>query len=381
MMKLTWFAFLIAVLVLGPSGCKQVYTPPVVNSNSGYLVVDGVLFNGNDSSIVKLSRTRSLADSSQPAPESGAAVSVVSSSGMEYPLTDIGNGSYGAAQLNLDGSLQYQLKIMSVDGNEYLSDLTDIRVTPPIDSVYWRQDSLGVAVYLTTHDPTNNARYYRWIVDETWQYHTAFVSLLDYVNGEVVFRDANNRVYDCYRTATLPEINVATSNKLSNDLIYQKQVIRVPTASEKLSFEYSAMIKQYTLTKDAFNYWNNLATNTQNTGSLFDRQPFTQQGNIHCVNKPGIPVIGYISFSTLQKHRIFISKNDVFSWNYYPYYAECEISSLPPPNDPSLLFPATGPPFFFTLIGTNNGTYLFTDIRCGDCRNHGGTTTKPSFWP
>jgi len=81
-MKLTWFAFLIAVLVLGPSGCKQVYTPPVVNSNSGYLVVDGVLFNGNDSSIVKLSRTRSLADSSQPAPESGAAVSVVSSSGM-----------------------------------------------------------------------------------------------------------------------------------------------------------------------------------------------------------------------------------------------------------------------------------------------------------
>lgn len=380
-MKLIWLAFFICVLLAAIIGCKQAYTPPAVHSNSDFLVVDGVLFNGNDSSIIKLTRARSLADSSQHLTESGAVVSIVSSSGIEYPLTDIGNGSYGVDRLNLDNSLQYQLKIMSTDGNEYLSDLTDIRTTPAIDNMDWRQDSLGVAVYLSTHDPANNTRYYRWMVEETWQYHTAFISLLDYVNSQVVFRDGNNRVYDCYRTATLPDINVGTSNKLSSDLIYRKQVIRIPAASEKLSFEYSALVKQYALTRDAYNYWNNLATNTQNTGSLFDRQPFTQQGNIHCVNKPGTPVIGYISFSTLQKDRIFISRNDVSNWNYYPYYSECAISSLPPPNDPSVLFPPTGPPFYYTLIGTDNGIYLFSEIRCGDCRNHGGTTTKPSFWP
>ena len=44
------------------SGCKESFAPPATKVNVNFLVVDGFLHLGLDSTIIKLSRTRSLAD-------------------------------------------------------------------------------------------------------------------------------------------------------------------------------------------------------------------------------------------------------------------------------------------------------------------------------
>ncbi len=72
----------------------------------------------------------------------------------------------------------------------------------------------------------------------------------------------------------------------------------IPTGSEKLSVAYSDLIRQYAISKEAFNFWTNLKKNTEQLGSLFDLQPFTELGNIQCINNPSVKCIGYISFST-----------------------------------------------------------------------------------
>jgi hypothetical protein len=381
MMKVfRYIGFLGLLIGTQMTGCKQIYVPPSVPLSSSYLVVDGILFSGNDTSVITLSRSRSISDTSKTIYESGDQVSVVGPSGAEYPLTDIGNGQYLIGQLSLDNSQNYQLKVVSKDGNVYISDSVPVRTTPPIDSVYWTQDGAGVHISLNTGDPTNNTRYYRWEYVETWEYQSAFPSFLEYIgNGQTAFRSEENQIYTCYQNALSSDINVVTTNQLSQDVVNQQPIATVPTGSEKISAEYSILVKQYAVTQDAFSFWENLKTNSQNLGTLFDIQPYTQLGNMHCVNNPAIPVIGYTSFCTLQQKRIFINYIAVLPWNYSPYYGSCEDTTYA--TQLSQIFPDTGPPYANSLIGTTTAGYVFSTTGCVDCTAHGGTTVKPSFMP
>jgi hypothetical protein len=380
MRNLKNFIPILLTLLLGGLNCKEVYTPPAIQNNPNFLVVDGIIINGNDSTVITLSRTRNLSDTTPSVKELSAQVSVLGASGIEYPLYEQGGGRYAVGQLLLDTSQQYQLKIITTDGNEFRSDLSKVHTSPPIDSVYWNQDSsYNVHVYLNTHDPNNSTRYYRWEYVETWEYHSAYPSYLQIINDTPVLRPLNEQINRCYQTKNSSSIDVENTSRLSNDIVNKFEITQVPAGSEKITAEYSNLVKQYAITEDAFNFWDNLKKNTEQLGSLFDLQPFTELGNIHCVNNPSVKCIGYISFSTLQEQRIFISKNEVYPWSYYPYYGDCYQDTIPP-ADLTKYFPPGGP-YFNTLIGTNNGAYIFSSNLCVDCTYHGGTTVKPLYWP
>src|ERR1700750_684993 len=142
------YIFIIYFLNVILSGCKQVYNPPSVKHNPFFLVVDGIVISGNDSTRITLSRTKSLTDSAPAVKESGAKVFVSGASGIMYPLTELGNGQYVTSQLNLNSTEQYQLKIITTDGNEFRSAFSKVLTSPSIDSVYWVRDSSGVQIYL-----------------------------------------------------------------------------------------------------------------------------------------------------------------------------------------------------------------------------------------
>jgi Domain of unknown function (DUF4249) len=381
MKNLKHIILIIFILNLAGWNCKEVYTPPPMKNTTDLLVVDGIVIDGNDSTTITLSRTRSLADTATSVKEANAQVSVIGLTGLEYPLINQGNGRYVTSQLLLDITQKYQLKIITPDGNEFRSEMSSVYTSPPIDSVYWGQDSAGVHIYLNTHDPTNNTKYYRWQTVETWEYQSAFPSVLEYIGGgQSVIRSLDNQINTCYQSQIPSSIEVASTTQLSSDVVSKFEVATVPPGSEKISFLYSNLIKQYGIPQDAYNFWQNLKKNTEQLGTIFDLQPFTELGNITCVNNPSINCIGFISFSTLQQQRIFISKNQVFGWNYYPYYGQCFIDTVKP-QDLTNYFQPDGGPYFNSLIGTNNGPYLLSSDLCVDCTYHGGTTLKPPFWP
>jgi hypothetical protein len=369
-----------AFIILGSLNCKEVYTPPAIKNNPDLLVVDGIVICGNDSTVITLSRTRSLADSAPSVKELGAQVSVVGISGIEYPFLEQGNGRYVVEQLLLDTTQLYQLKIITANGNEFRSEFNNVHTSPPIDSLYWNRDSsYNVNVYLNTHDPTGNTRYYRWDYVETWSYFSAFPSYLQIINDIPVFRPLDEQINQCYQTQASSAINVANTSRLSSDVVNKYEITSVPEGSEKISAVYSNLVKQYAISAEAFDFWQNLKRNTEQLGSLFDLQPFTELGNIQCINNPSDKCIGYISFTTLQEKRIFISKTEIYPWNYYPYYGACFMDTIMP-QDLTRFFPPGGP-YFNTLIGTDNGAYLMSSNLCVDCRDHGGTTVKPPYWP
>ena len=90
MMRLRIYIFICIVAV---ASCRKPYDPPAIKSTNGYLVVEGVVNAGTDSTIIKLSRTVRLSNKSVVNPETGATVTVESNQGATYPLVEISAGN------------------------------------------------------------------------------------------------------------------------------------------------------------------------------------------------------------------------------------------------------------------------------------------------
>jgi Domain of unknown function (DUF4249) len=297
--------------------CKQPYNPPALAGGTHYLVVDGSIISGDDSTIISLSRTQNLSDSTYnflSVAETGAAVSVVRVSGDSYTLTEQSPGKYVSAQLALNPSELYQLQIITAGGQKYLSDSVPVIITPPIDSISYQLENDGMHVFVNTHDPTNNTRYFRWRYSETWEYQSARSSTYIYLpqDSTTVPRDPSQDVSTCWIGDQSTNLLLGSSVQLSQDIIYDQLLTLIPPGTQKLSVEYSILVYQYALTSGSYSFFQLLQQTTEQLGSLFDMQPSELTGNIHNVANRNEPVLGYISASTLQQQRIFIQRPN--SW-------------------------------------------------------------------
>jgi len=368
------------------AGCEKLYNPPAIASPGSYLVVEGVINIGADSTNIKLSRTVKLSSTTTVNPEKGAVVMVVSDQNNNFPLVETSAGNYTSPGLNLNNARKYRLSIKTTNGQQYLSDLVVASVTPPIDSIGFIVQSNGIQLYVNTHDPDNNTHYYRWAYAETWQFHSEYPSAWITNGKAIVPRTPDQLVYSCFANDASSDIVLGSSAKLAQDVIYQNPLTSVASTSEKLETKYSILVHQYALTSDAYNFWTNLKKNTEQLGSIFDAEPSTINGNIHNTNNTAEPVLGYISACVVQSKRIFISNTQLPSvWlPVYPY--QCGEGpyyyAIPPLVGDNLiaLNSTTIPTSAIIAPGSPNITgFLGADIECVDCTIR-GTKTPPGFW-
>src|SRR5690606_3313027 len=66
---------------------------------------------------------------------------------------------------------------------------------------------------------------------------------------------------------------------------------------------------QNALTREAYDYWNELSKTTEATGSIFDPFPSRVTGNIRSASNPDVPAFGYFSAGKASKKRIFIKES------------------------------------------------------------------------
>jgi len=357
------------------NGCVEPFSPPEVNSDEGYLVIDGFLNVGSDTSRIELSHTQNANATAPVSKESSAAVSVEQENGITYTFTEAGNGSYFLPPQKFNTTARYRLRVKTAIGKEYLSDYVEVKNTPPIDNIEGKVDTRqdAMVMQVNTHDPTNQTRFYRWKFEETWQYRTAFYSSIEIVKKaggddyEIVSRKEDVNL--CWRSLKSANILLGSTIKLSQDVIKDLPLTAVPISSNKLYIKYSILVKQYGLTQDAFEYWTSLAKTTEGTGSLFDPLPSQITGNIKNTANGQELVFGYFSASVEQKKRVFLTPN---------------LGSFPRCNAPDTLTIADAlkaPGSTLTnYFGPRSEFVLTTSPYCADCRAQGGTIIKPSFW-
>ena len=364
-------------------GCKDQYVSPYKAPVTGYLVVEGYI-SGNSTTEFTLSRTVPLPGTTPLPAETGANVEVDGSDGSVYPLSDRGNGVYSDSNaLPLTTTMHYQLRIKTTNGEQYLSDTVPYKPTPPIDSLNWVQNpDNSIHIYVNTHDPTNNTRYYQWNWDQTFEYHSAEESLYYYdkKRDSVILRSLDTgQVYRCWLSASSSNILVNSSLKLAQDEIYRQPVNSIPPNDVQSSVLYTILVRQYAITQDGYNFLSLMQQNTESLGSIFDAQPSAVKGNIHCLSNPGEEVIGYISAGTVQQQRLWISREQIFSTFEY----QCAGSDIIVPMDKNqyrVYFGSVYSPI--TEILSPAGLVWeanYTD--CLVCTTHGGTNHAPSYWP
>jgi len=370
--RIYWLAFILAI------ACKQSYTPPAItNDNSKFLVVEGYINVGDDTTTITLTHTRNLNSDSTIAHEQGAAVAVESDDGGVFNLTEVSSGVYSIPSINGSPAAKYRLTITTTDGKQFLSDYVEYKHTPDIDSLYWDQQIDGVHIYANTHDDANLTKYYGWDFTETYEYHAPFDALFKVENGIIVPRFPDEQIFKCWRTLHSTSISVATTSGLSNDVVYKKPIQTIQQSTEKIGVLYSILVNQHALTQKGYDYWQQVSKNTENLGSLFDAQPSQVQGNIHCITDKSETVIGFISVGDVAQKRLFINKNQLSYWDYPPpALAICDTVHL---NDGNTQFYLS---IEYIPIQNYDLTHVFAAPKeCGDCREKGGTTTKPGYWP
>lgn len=384
MKKLTYYIFLLMLI----AGCKERYTPPVSSPETGYLVVEGFINNGLEPTTIKLSRTTKLIDTANIIYEHSAQVTIEGENGESYPLFESIDGIYTSSSLALNSSIKYRLHILTANGKEYLSDYSAVKNTPPIDSISWARENGGVQIYINTHDEQNNTKYYQWEYKETWEFHSAYTSQLNYTIDPVsqlitgiAYRNpdgsSDTTIYKCWQTKNSTQILIGTSEKLITDRIYLP-LIYIEQGSKKMSVLYSVNIRQHAISHNAYLFFEKMKKNTEQIGSIFDPQPSELSGNIHCVTNPGEPVIGYVEVSQENNVRKFISNKDLPDWNYDPGCMEYKITNQ---IDSIRKYGAGLTPTLPASVFQRSITEFYAAVPvCVDCTIT-GTNIRPDFWP
>lgn len=367
-------AFMICMLA-----CRKPYDPPAVASTNGYLVVEGIINPGADSTIIRLSQTVNISSKLSVDPMLGAIVNVVSDQNATWPLKEVGNGSYVSPGLNLDVAHKYGLTIKTANGKQYQSDMEQVVITPPIDSIGYKittAPDTGVQVYINAHDPGNTIKYYRWDYSENWEFHSRFVSYYISNGSTLVPRGSEDEVSSCFSSDVSSDIVLGSTAKLSQAILYQSLLAFISSKSEKLETRYRIAVRQYALTNGAYNFWTNLKKNTEELGSIFDAQPSQTPGNIHCTTNPAEAVVGYVGVCTVATKAQEIDESHLHAWvATYPY--SCTNDTAKGGKLQDLI---DNPDIYLaTDFDRRSGYYLYTTRECADCTIR-GSRTPPPFW-
>jgi hypothetical protein len=374
-------------LLLTLAGCVDPYLPDVPDANANLLVVDGFI-KGNGRTRIQLSRTLNIASDTPPPVEKGAKLFIVDDAGTRYALTEIVSGRYQSDSLLLSPARQYQLRITTAAGVAYASDLVPLKLTPAIDNVTFRRDGGQIHLALSTHDPAQQARYYRWGLTETWEFNSAFFSTLEYDPVQKIIVDRLSPIYTCWRTERPSTIRQGSTAQLSQDVLNDFPLATLDAHDERFKIRYSVLVNQYAQTPAEFAYYELLRKNTETVGSVNDPLPTQLTGNVHRVDGAAEPVLGYVGAHTVQQKRIFINYQDLAFpnfWNFNTPKCDSLVEYVPDkrrklfmPNTNVFNSPTSTPVEYYYEAGALVG-YWGSSAECVDCRTR-GSITKPSYW-
>ena len=375
--------YVIATLLFVTS-CVTPFEPEGYEQLENILVIEGDINTSGKSEVI-VSRSVKLGDISKRNYVKGASVWVESETGMKYTAYQYINGQevrYITGYNYLATDKSYKLCVITPDGKQYESDLVKPLIPPPVESVEFVTDTTlkEVTFYVNASDPANKTHYYKWTYTEDWEFTAHKYANFEY--NPLTFKmeeipDYRNKYY-CWNKSESKSILIYSTTHLSEDRVYRMPLVKMGPNDLRISLLYSIEVSQQALSKEAYQYWENLRKNSDQLGGIFSPQPSEMRGNIKCLSDPEEVVLGYISAGTYVKKRFMASKSEI---NLYWDDHVCEIiipeKAVPMPIPWSTMHEDGYVPISYNPSERESVWVL---KECADCRTK-GTKNKPSFWP
>jgi hypothetical protein len=373
------------ILITTATGCITQYIPESI-SDQEFFVVEGMLTDQAGKHTVKLSKSVPLgSDADFNAVNNGTVW--ISDGTSKFLFSQSSPGVYLSDQ-NIMGvpGRKYTLnvEIYHYVNNrrvvDYFFQSSPVEMLPvsDIDSLYYERVEIrqedgfpfsgeGCQVLLNTRDLSGSARYYRWDYKETWQIENPGYAVVIH------------RV--CWATNYSSEIIVKSLADLSQNRLDHMPIRFISNETDRLAERYRIEVNQYSISEDEFKYWSDIKKLNEQSGNLYDMIPSSINGNMHCVNMPDMPVLGYFSVSSKRTKEIYI--DEYFKGLYNPYKF-CKSDSILKDKG---MFP---PDMDFLNIDfyliedkwdLNPGGFMIIskNRECVDCTVR-GSTVKPDYW-
>jgi uncharacterized protein DUF4249 len=369
------------------NSCVTMFIPEISESQD-LLVVEGMITDQPEVNTIKLSRSMPLGKRTDAIPLPGCSVMIEDDLGTTYYLDESGPGVYVTDPSEFTGVVGrfYTLRIFTnsfSSGNfsyesiptyySYESVPMEMKPVPPIENISYVKEIIeeesegiklkeGCQLFLSTNDPADKCKYYKWDYTETWKIM-------------IPYTDVPNRV--CWVTNNSNSIMLKNTSVLSENRISNHPFLYISNETDRLKLRYSILVNQYSLNENEYSYWEKVQNITQDVGSLYDITPASTQSNIYCIENPNEKVLGFFSVSAKVSKRIFIDEK--FSGTEEPYTVfKCNLDTI----YGSAPIQYLGQYIWVVIDGLlDRPSYrITTDVKgCADCTTR-GTTIKPLFW-
>ena len=351
-----WGRVGVGLLVLLLSGCIEPYEAEIDGIDS-ILVVEGTINSG----ITQINLSKSIGinedfwkyiwgwvedqsiyvnnASAYVECDDGSQSEVAHSSGMGVYLIETG-------ELNVNA--KYRLAI-HVDDEVYHSGFIAPAISSPVELSYRinyhyfkndknENDTIvnNTDVFVSTQGYERQSGYYLWSYREDWEYHAPMFSF--------------NHPYYCWGKDSSRIFILGSTERLSENTIREHKLLTLHGTDIKVSSRYRIRVKQNSIHKEAYDYFNNQKKNSERSGSLFGIIPSELMGNIRCTSNPGVYVIGYVDVSTTTNNELYLTRSECFN----PQSELWQWKTCSEAVEPAL--------------------------SCIDCTWYGGTVKRPEDW-
>jgi len=318
-----------------------------IQTNKSYLIVEGTISNLPERQAISIFRTKTdavfksseftstiVAQRGGSEPVTKAKVAVIENAQTRYQLTETEPGFYAMPDLFL-GKVgnTYQLSIETAAGQKYLSSVETIVPVPSIDRIYEKFNAKGIFdrstsagqiatndFYVDFQDPADQRNFYRWssVTYEIQRICATCRGGRYYVetSGAGCRQDSDLSVnnffdYECrtlcwdvFQSSTLDIFSdVFTNGKLQKD----KLVAQIPLYQANPAL---VVIRQMSLSANAYRYYKLVQDQSVNTGSLADTPPAPIRGNVANAADETELVLGYFSASEIAENRYWLERRN-----------------------------------------------------------------------
>jgi hypothetical protein len=375
--------YIVLVLLAGLiQSCRDPFEPELRETNLNFLIVEGFIEVEGESKI-KLSRSTEVRSTDEPQIEIGARVFLTNEGSETWEFQESEAGTYTLTG-SYDPGQNYQLGIWLSNGQQYMTGALEPIITPEIEELGYLRDEEGVEIFVSTKG-NDEAQYFLWSYEEHWIFRPGVVSFLLYESGSIRNRNEDERIDRCWDSNQFPKIVLQNSSRFEDNTILQRELVRIPNQSEKLTQKYSILVTQRAIDQEAFDFWEILRKNSDDIGGIFSPLPSLIRSNIKNVMDDTEPVIGFISMGKSAGKRIFIEIEEVIPWPVFiPEYEFCQVfqDTIPPTSEAIISAFDSGDRIpardLYNQMGALIG-YLAAESRCTDCTLR-GTNVKPDFW-
>jgi Domain of unknown function (DUF4249) len=305
-------AFAVSLLMVQ---CVSKYDPKITE-NTPKLVVDGLITDQPGPYQIRLQYSYPYTNQTSVRTIGGATVEISDDKGTTEKLIDRGQGLYETAANGIRGEVgrKYTISIKTPEGKKYVSQPELLKPVAEFGRVYteFQETSSPTLrghfnVFLDVKDSETPNDFYRW----KWtHYEDISYCLKTVTSGPAgVIRTRNKCCEPCWQVEACNGCVILANDRLTNG----KTITRIPLG--KIPYDnktgYFMLFEQYSLTPEAYQFWNSVESQINNSGGIFDLPPATVNGNIACTSHPEDQVLGYFGASSVVYKPLYVARNNV----------------------------------------------------------------------